>query len=114
MKILTPGHRYELSHLDGDETSHLQFVQRAKHNTKLPNKEGTTNQEVIRVLIDRVRFLDGQMPWDGNQEIINHLRMALALHEARAMMRKVEKGELAPEHVITKEDGHFWLVEAES
>jgi len=38
------------------------------------------------------------------------LRMALVLHEARALMRKTEKGIIAPEQIDTcAEDGHFVL-----
>ncbi len=36
-----------------------------------------------------------------------HLRMALALHEARALLRHVEKGEIKPELVAVGSDGHF-------
>ncbi len=48
----------------------------------------------------------------GNDDIIRHLRMALVLHEARALIRKVHKDELAPEIVDVAGDGHFRLQEA--
>jgi hypothetical protein len=79
------------------------------------NHEGTTNQEVLRALIDRVKYLDSQLPWDGNSKIIEHLRMALVLHEARVLERKTETGKLAPEKVVCDEkDGHFQLGNGET
>lgn len=103
MKVLVPGHEYELLHLDGDNTQILRFVNRGNGN----DCEGVTNQEVIRALIDRVIFLESQVHWDLNKDIINHLRSALVLHEARALIRKTEKGKLLPELLSIGNDGHF-------
>ena len=103
MKAIIPGHLYELDHLDGDRKQQLRFVDRG-HGT---NYQGTYNQEVLRVLIDRVQFLHAEQPWILNEQIIYHLRMALVLHEARALGRKVEKGQLLPEQLPVGRDGHF-------
>jgi hypothetical protein len=70
---------------------------------------GTQTQEVIRALIDRTKHCDGCIRWDGNDKIIHHLRMALALHESRAIERKTEKGLILPEEIYTADDGHFGL-----
>lgn len=70
---------------------------------------GTTTQEVIRILIDRTRHCANCMPHPNNERIVYHLRMALVLHEARALERKTEKGELRPEYVSVSSDGHFAL-----
>ncbi|MCP1550654.1 MULTISPECIES: hypothetical protein [Methylorubrum] len=104
MKVLTPGHRYELDHLDGSGKTILQFVSRKPLHEP---QEGVINQEVLRAIIDRVQVLDGEVPWEGNRQILMHLRMALALHEARAMLRHVEKGEIKPELLPVGADGHF-------
>jgi hypothetical protein len=106
VRVLEPGHAYELDHLDGDGKTVLRFVSRAPLHEP---REGVLNQEVIRALIDRVEFLDREVPWDGNARILSCLRTALALHEARAILRKVEKGELRPEEVRLGTDGHFDL-----
>lgn len=106
MEVIEPGHIYTLRHLDGPGHTLLMFVAReyGKHH------EGTTNQEVLRALIDRVQYLDNQLPWPGNAKIIEHLRMALVLHEARVLERKTETGKLAPERVVCDErDGHYLL-----
>lgn len=107
MRTIVEGHRYLLSHLDGNEVTTLQFVQRNRHNPSLPNIEGVTSQEVCRALIDRMKFLDKQAPSPVNKDIIHHLRMVIALHEARALIRKVEKGELFPEDFVLDYDGHI-------
>lgn len=103
MRVVVPGHLYELDHLDGGRKQRLQFVDRGHGR----DQEGTVNQEVIRALIDRVKFLDSEKPWPLNEQILRHLRMALTLHEARAMCRKVEKGGIRPEEVAIGNDGHF-------
>lgn len=113
MKIIEPGHVYKLSWLDGDDihykdghwNSELIFVNRETGS----EHPGTQTQEVLRALINRTQHCDKCLRWDGNDRIIYHLRMALALHEARAIERKVEKGIIAPEAVETAEDGHFRL-----
>ncbi|RWO08248.1 hypothetical protein [Mesorhizobium sp.] len=106
MRAIYPGHRYELNHLDGNGKSVLQFVQRSPLHVPM---EGVTNQEVLRAVIDRVKSLDAEVPWAGNAQIIRHLRMAILLHESRAMERHIEKHDFAVEAVELGEDGHFKL-----
>lgn len=106
MKVLYHGHRYVLENVDGHGTQILQFVQRTPHHEP---KEGVLNQEVLRALIERVQHLDGELPHPANAQILHHLRMALVLHEARAMVRDVEKGDLKPELVELDSGGHFNL-----
>ena len=104
MKILELGHVYELNQVDGDGKELLRFVNR-EPGTEHP---GTQTQEVLRALIDRTMHCDNCLRWPGNDLIIYHLRMALVLHEARALERKVEKGIIQPENIQTSEnDGHF-------
>ena len=105
MRVIDPGHVYSLDSLDGDLEQTVTFVKRFRGDD---NHAGTTNQELLRVLIDRVGFLDSEKPWPLNEQIIHHLRMALVLHEARALIRKVEKKEIEPEALLVAEkDGHY-------
>lgn len=106
MKALYPGHLYSLDHLDGDGKTLLQFVQRPSLHAP---REGVTNQEVLRAIIDRVKHLDGEVPWVGNVQIIYHLRMAIALHESRAIMRHIERHDFAIEDCALDSDGHLAL-----
>jgi len=107
MKIIEKGHKYKLHTLDGEMDVTLTFVKRFRG---VENHAGTINQEVLRCLIDRVVVLDSECRWEGNDKILYYLRMALILHEARAIERKVEKDELHPEDIVLcPKDGHIKL-----
>ena len=107
MKVKVPGHVYELAYLDGHPGEHgtLSFVNR-EGDLPIP---GTQSQEVIRALIDRTHHCHHCLPHRVNEQIVYHLRMALVLHEARALERKVEKGLFMPERTLIGHDGHFAL-----
>lgn len=65
MKVIDPGHKYELSTLDGDDSPVvLTFVKRVGAN--YPGNEsayaGTTLQETLRACLDRLAYLDRQLP----------------------------------------------------
>lgn len=107
MRVGIEGHRYILDHLDGDGETVLQFVDR-DHGR---DTEGVTCQEVLRALIDRIQMLDAEEPWEGNADILQAFRKALTLFEVRALMRKVEVGDIEPEAVLnSKIDGHWLLM----
>lgn len=116
MKVIETGHIYEPKTREcGIPGKQLPAEQRIVFVNKQPGQEhdGTTTQEVIRVLLDRTRHCANCMPHRNNEQIIYHLRMALVLHEARALERKVEKGDIEPEYLATGNDGHFMLAEKE-
>lgn len=105
MRVLDPGHVYEIDAVDGDEPQRIVFVKRFRGAA---NHGGTINQELLRVLIDRLGLLNDERHSVLTDQIIHHLQMALVLHEARALYRKVEKGELDVMTVATcPKDGHF-------
>ena len=121
MKVIEPGHTYELRTLDGDGTPQvLRFV-----NREDTPHEGTQTQEVLRaeidaldVLIDRTNHCDACLPWSGNERIIKamseaqrQLRLALLFHEQRALERKMQKDGWKPEHEPVATDGHFHVNE---
>lgn len=103
MHVLKRGHRYALDHLDGKEKTIVEYVNREPGQ----EREGVTQQELLRMMIDRNRYCNNCLPHPNNERIQFHLRMALALHEARALERKIEKGELDIEYVPVGNDGHF-------
>lgn len=112
MRVLDPGHSYALANLQFPGETLLRFMKDPKLHDG-DGGPGTSCQEVLRALIDRVKTLDAEKLWDGNAAIVADLRHALALFEARALIRKVEKNELAIERLPTGEDGHLMLVGAE-
>lgn len=111
MKVLQRGHRYELKNR-GDSSTGTQVVQ---YINREPGMEcdGVTQQEVLRMMIDRNRYCTSCLPNSVSERIQYHLRMALVLHEMRALERKVQKGELEPEYLELGEDGHFKLIHRE-
>jgi hypothetical protein len=108
VEVVDAGHVYLLDNLKGIGCSRqtLKFMKDADINNIDFHQPGTSCQEVIRVLIDRVIFLNGQKPHQLNEAILHHLRMAIAGFEARAIMNKVEKG-FEIETLRTAEDGHI-------
>lgn len=93
MKVIDPGHKYELATLDGGLPQILTFVKR--HDPKNPQRfpgnfeshPGTTLQNVLRVLLERFRYLDTQIPCLPNKVCILQLRLVLWLLEFRAARR---------------------------
>ena len=105
MKILDKWHKYELKcNREPNKTEILTFFKDKKINWDWYS--WTTNQEVLRALIDRVKFLEKQKHHSFNEKIIYHLRMALVLHEERHLERlveenfEIEKIETKPDHFV--------------
>lgn len=104
MKILDKGHKYELKNNKTEGVTILTFYKDEKINGN--GYEGTTNQEVLRCLIDRVKFLDKQQPHPVNTKIIQHLRSVIILHEQRHLDRLLDK-DIEVENLKTFSDSHI-------
>jgi len=87
MRVLDAGHRYELQGNKGGGPTVLQFFKDARLHDG-DGAEGTTNQEVARALIDRLRYLEAEAPWGGDFHMIDNLRDLIVMHEVRAAMRR--------------------------
>jgi hypothetical protein len=106
MKIIDPGHVYELDWLDGEpETAYfgdpedtetpehpanrLIFIKREGpgYPGNVGSHPGTNIQEVLRVLIDRLKYLNNQIPDNHNSLALSDLREALWFLEHRAAER---------------------------
>lgn len=60
MKAITPGHRYELSNFEKPET--VQYLQFIEKNIAMDTiHDGTTNEEVLAMLIDRLHHMQGRL-----------------------------------------------------
>jgi hypothetical protein len=93
MKVIDPGHMYLLTRLDvgtGYMGTMLTFVKRC--GPKFPgntggNYPGTTLQNVLRALCDRMRYLQNQVWAAENVVILFALRLSIWLLEFRAARR---------------------------
>ena len=81
MKIKVPGHTYELSNFENKESvgQTLQFIHKEpKLGSELITiSDGTTNEEVLEVLIDRMNFLQSKFPCRENAIVITKLEESL-------------------------------------
>ncbi len=88
MKVIDPGHIYELDQLGGG-TQTLRFVKRSGGAVTYEEEwPGLQTQEVLRALIDRTKYLDDVLPCVETRDAIWHLQMALFMYEVRAHRRK--------------------------
>lgn len=112
MKVLDPGHLYEVENVGGMGTQKIQFVRRRGWDAELLPEEdkidGIQSQELLRVLIDRTLHLHAEQAWHENVDIINHLRDALRLYETRASKRHLEKLGMPERADFCGECGHIF------
>lgn len=90
MKVLVDGHRYELANQDKpfEAGQQIQFIHKIPQGSNLVLlSDGTTNEEVILMLIDRIMYLDGQLPSKYNEETLGYLKSALASQHNRTADR---------------------------
>ena len=91
MKIVDEGHTYQLAHVDSDGHETVTFIKRSGKKIKHDEEhEGTNSQECLRMLIDRTKYLNEQLPCEESGDIIYYLRQALFIYEARAYRRKMQ------------------------
>ena len=87
MKIMQPGHKYELENFIDKESKgqEIQFIYKSATDESFI--DGTSNEEVIAVLIDRLEYLNNKFPCAENKLAITHLRWALTQLEERTKNR---------------------------
>lgn len=90
MKVITEGHKYELDNLEGNETQCLQFIEKrfpGCDGEAITTNDGTTNEEVLRVLIDRMQYLQDKCSCRENAIVITKLEESLMWLEKRTADR---------------------------
>ena len=80
MRIIEPGHVYELDNLDESAPQRLSFICKAPVSPDATELEmvhdGTTNEEVLKMLIDRMQFLHAKLPRRQSAITITNIREA--------------------------------------
>lgn len=93
MRVIDPGHKYLVDCYDHTPEGHMgqavTFMKRegAEYPGNVGAYPGTNCQELLRVLIDRVKYLNNQQPCLSNKYILSDLREALRAFEDRAAIR---------------------------
>lgn len=95
MKTLRPGHKYELENFEAKDRPGqvIQFIEK-EHITKesgsdaVTVNDGTTNEEVLKVLIDRMNSLQAKLPCRQNAIAITHFETGLLWLEKRTADRQ--------------------------
>ena len=110
MKVLTQGHKYELENFEQKikEGQTLQFIEKSTDPsgigvggdgvTLYTINDGTTNEEVLEVIIDRMKYLQAKFPCKENACCITHLEEALMWLEKRTKDRV--KRNVEGKHVV--------------
>lgn len=91
MKILTPGHKYLLDNFEdnseGTLKQSIQFIQKEGEPLTTVH-DGTTNEEVLMMLIDRLGVLMDKLPSRETSIAFTHLQEALMWLEKRTADRR--------------------------
>lgn len=94
MQVLDAGHDYLLTSFDGGDPIRLTFVKRNDPPEKYPGNEnaypGTQIQEVLRALIERGKYVNGQFPCQQTEEALSCFHQALWYLEQRHCERHGE------------------------
>lgn len=101
MNVLVEGHTYELSQVESmDLAQRLQFINKVKQEdgSLVTVADGTTNEEVLKVLIDRMQYLNKRVPCRENSIVITKLEESLMWLEKRTndRLKRVVEGTEKP------------------
>lgn len=92
MQVITTGHRYALDSFEGAPRQVIQFIEKvptAEGSAELRTvNDGTTNEEVLAVLIDRLQYLNGKFPCRENALAITKLEESLMWLNKRTASRQ--------------------------
>lgn len=95
MRILTEGHKYVAANFENPENGQtIQFIEKVEDTeslikgTLITLNDGTTNEELLAVLINRMYYLQGKFPCRENAIVITKLEESLMWLEKRTNDRK--------------------------
>ncbi len=96
MKIIDEGHKYEIPTMYGSEIVQLQFIKKDvnKETGKFDlTYDGITNEELLKVLINRLSYLYNKLPDDYTKEALLSIEKAEDALLSRTDNRKKRKVE---------------------
>jgi len=90
MEVITPGHKYLAENFENKEKGQLiQFIEKipSENSGLITLNDGTTNEELLKVLLDRMNYLDDKFPCEENKEAIKSMQQALNWLDLRTAKR---------------------------
>lgn len=90
MKELVKGHAFELESMDGENPQIVEFINKMKDEATdelITLKDGTTNEEVLRMMIRRMERLQEKMKCWENTAVIFKLKECLSILQSRTFER---------------------------
>ena len=93
MKVLTPGHTYEVANFENpaEQGQVIQFIHKEPIEVGSPElktvADGTTNEELLAVLINRMNFLQSKFPCRENALATTKLEESLMWMQKRTADR---------------------------
>lgn len=92
MRVITAGHSYAVKNFNNPQLDQIiHFIHKVPDGDKLKTvHDGTTNEEVLAVLIDRITYLNSIMPDYHNEMCISLLKSGLNHLQARTVERMAQ------------------------
>ncbi len=84
MKIIEEGHIYKLDNSEKFEAQEISFLKRV--NGEIIH-DGTTNEEILEMLINRLQYLNKKLPCRENAIVITKLEESLMWLNKRTKIR---------------------------
>jgi hypothetical protein len=94
MKELVEGHRYVAANFENpDNGQTIQFIQKEPKQGGIPGElvtinDGTTNEEILEILLHRLNYLNKKFPCRENALAITHIETGLLWLYRRTELRK--------------------------
>lgn len=97
MEVIQPGHTYQLANASNPSGEYEQEIKfRKGADAAYPGHAGTTNEEVLEVLIHRTNVLNAQVPSKYNDAALGFMQKALDAFNARTSSQALPVEDPAP------------------
>lgn len=99
MAIVVPGHEYVLAAYNGGSPQEIRFIRKevSASGAFETVTDGTTNEAVLEMLIDRIEHLNAKAPCWENEIVMQKLCECLMWLEKRTLARTIRGVEGTPE-----------------
>lgn len=97
MHSLDAGHKYVVDSMDGTNPQTIDFIKKELVDGQFVTVvDGTTNEEILKMMIDRIQHLNNKAPCFENSYCLTYLETALSWLLKRTADRKARGVEGTP------------------